>query len=225
MLGQTLSERILQDNADVWERMQHHRFVTDIEADKLPPEVFHRYLVYENAFVETAIAIFGHMLVKAPDLAERRRIVAVLKALSEEQIAYFQDTFAALGIAYEDPATLDLPMPVLAFQQGMLAYAAHGSYLDGVTVMFAAEWMYWHWSKRVVASPISDPILRRWVALHTEAAFTAQAQWLKEQVDRAGRLLDEAQRRRISRIFRAALLFEIDFHTAAYGADGADAGS
>jgi thiaminase/transcriptional activator TenA len=39
------------DNADVWEAMQQHRFVSDIIADRLAPDVFRRYLVFEHGFV------------------------------------------------------------------------------------------------------------------------------------------------------------------------------
>ena len=95
-MPQLLTDEILQDNADVWEEMQQHRFVTDIEADQLAPAVFRRYLIYENAFVETAISIFGHMLVKSPGLEEQRRITGILRDLSSEQITYFRDTFTAL---------------------------------------------------------------------------------------------------------------------------------
>jgi hypothetical protein len=54
------------DNADVWEAMQQHRFVSDIIADRLAPDVFRRYLVFEHGFVEAAILIFGHAMLKAP---------------------------------------------------------------------------------------------------------------------------------------------------------------
>ena len=38
----TLSERLREANRDVWNGMQAHRFVCDIEADSLPRDVFHR---------------------------------------------------------------------------------------------------------------------------------------------------------------------------------------
>ena len=216
MTESLLSEEILADNADVWTAMQDHRFVADIAADRLDPEVFRRYLVYENAFVETALSIFGYLLVKAPALDERRRIVGVLQALSEEQIPYFEQTFRDLGLASADASTLHRPLPVLAFQQGMLSYAAHGTYAEGVTAMFAAEWMYWHWCQRAMTRPISDPVLRRWVSLHTQEGFVSQARWLKQQIDAAGAHLDPVGRRRLSAVFRQALRFEIDFHSAPY---------
>jgi thiaminase/transcriptional activator TenA len=196
--------------------MQAHRFVREIEADHLDPAVFHRYLVYENAFVETAISIFGHLLVKAPGLAEQRWLIGVLKALSEEQITYFRDAFQEIGLPESAWHGIALPMPVVTFQQSMLAFAAHGPYAEGIAAMFAAEWMYWHWCRRAAGHRITDPVLCRWVALHAGDAFAGQARWLKQQIDLAGQGLRPEGRRRVSTVFGLALRLEIDFHTAAY---------
>ncbi len=216
MIQPRLSDEILAANGDVWQAMQDHRFVLDIGQDRLDPRVFRRYLAYENAFVETAITIFGYLLVKAPGLPEQRWMISVLKALSEEQITYFREAFAELGMADAEWQDIDLPMPVAAFAQGMLAIAAHGPYIDGIAAMFAAEWMYSHWCSAAAKSPISDPVMRRWVDLHAAEDFAAQAQWLKQQIDLAGLSLDAAARKRVARIFRRALLLEIDFHHAPY---------
>jgi thiaminase/transcriptional activator TenA len=81
-----LSSRILSANQSAWDTMQTHRFVVAIERDCLPVDVFKAYLVYECDFVETAMLIFGHMLVKAPGLAERRALAGVLQALAVDQI-------------------------------------------------------------------------------------------------------------------------------------------
>jgi thiaminase/transcriptional activator TenA len=211
-----LSDEILEANGDVWREMQEHRFVLDIGQDRLDPRVFRRYLAYENAFVETAITIFGYLLVKAPGLPEQRWMISVLKALSEEQITYFRKAFAELGMADTEWKNIELPMPVLSFDQGMLAIAAHGPYIDGITAMFAAEWTYWHWCSAAAKLPISDPVIRRWVDLHAAEDFAAQARWLKQQVDFVGLTLDGVGRKRVARIFRRALSLEINFHRVPY---------
>lgn len=212
-----LSDQILADNQDVWEAMQAHRFVRDIEEDRLDPAVFRRYLAYENAFVETAILIFGYAMVKAPGLDEQRWLIGVLKALSEEQIAYFRRAFDELGMPPAEWRDITMPGPVASFRDGMLAIAAHGPYVDGIAAMFAAEWMYWTWCRRAAARTISDPVLRRWVDLHAHEDFADQARWLRRQIDAAGAEMGERSRRHLSGIFRRALELEIDFHTAAYG--------
>ncbi len=161
-----LSDEILNQTQAIWDKMQSHRFVRDIEGDRLPDDVFKRYLAYENAFVETAILIFGYCMVKAPTLEEKRWLIGVLKALSEEQIYYFHKTFETLGMQESDWRDIQLPASVSAFRDGMLAIAAHDTYAAGITAMFAAEWMYWTWCDRAAKHTISNAKLREWVDWH-----------------------------------------------------------
>jgi len=208
-----LSERLRAANRDAWDAMQAHRFVRDIEADALPRAVFARYLVYENAFVETAILIFGHALLKAPDFSARRFLCGVLNGLGGAQLGYFDRAFAALGVAPHAAGTL--PASVVAFDRGMLHVAETGAYLDILTIMLAAEWMYATWCLRANAGPIADPHIAEWVRLHAEPDFLAQADWLRAQLDAAQ--VDEAAFARLSALFGHALRLEIDFHSAPYG--------
>ena len=210
----SLSEQMLDENRDVFEAMVHHRFVEDIKADRLPKEAFERYLVFEGAFVETAIAIFSYATAKAGTIEEKRWLIGVLDALANQQIAYFEKTFAARAI---DPARYDTGRAdVAAFREGMLAIARDGGFLDTIAAMFAAEWMYWTWSTEADRTDISDPLLKEWVRLHAEPEFEAQARWLKAVLDEAGETMDPAERKRLSTIFGRAQRLEIDFHEAAY---------
>ena len=217
MARETLSGRILRDNEAVFEAMVNHRFTADIENGRLPAEVFDRYLVYEGAFVDTAISIFALATAKAGTIGQKRWLIGVLDALANQQIAYFERTLAARAIG---PGRFDLAEPrVEAFRAGMLDIAEKGSFLDIAVAMFAAEWMYWTWSKRVAAAPIADPLVREWVAMHADDAFAAQARWLRDEIDAADAGLDETERARLSRGFGRAQEREIAFHDAAYGAE------
>ena len=210
----TLSESIRAANLDVWDAMQEHRFVAEIEQDRLPALAFKSYLIYECDFVETAMLIFGHMLIKAPGLAERRWLAGVLQALAVDQIGYFEAAFAAVGVTRADRVR-PLPASVFAFRDGMLAIARDGTYLDGVAIMLAAEWMYATWCARAAQRTISDAIVKQWVGLHAEPAFLAQADWLRRQIDAA----DPSEEAALSQRFRRALELEIAFHSAPFEGD------
>ncbi|MDX8479881.1 TenA family protein [Mesorhizobium sp. VK24D] len=217
MAGVTLSERILRENEAIFEAMVRHRFTTDIEAGHLPGEVFDRYLVYESAFVDTAISIFALATAKAGRIEEKRWLIGVLDDLANQQIAYFERTLAARAI---DPASFNLADPrIEAFCAGMLDIAEKGAFLDIIVAMFAAEWMYWTWSKRVATAAIADPQLVEWVAMHADDTFAKQAEWLRRQIDEANARLDEAARARLSAVFGRVQVLEIAFHDAAYGDD------
>ncbi|OCP00650.1 MULTISPECIES: TenA family protein [unclassified Ensifer] len=214
MPTETLSQQILRENAAVFAAMVNHRFVEDIVLERLSPAVFERYLVYEGAFVDTAISIFAFATAKAETIEQKRWLIAVLDALANQQIAYFERVFAERGI---DASAYDVDRPeVEAFRTGMLEIARDGGFLDTVAAMFAAEWMYWTWSKRAAGSNISDPHLNEWVEMHAHDDFAAQATWLRQQLDAAGKTLDASERNRLSAIFGRAQELEIAFHDAAY---------
>lgn len=209
-----LSDRMLAENAGDFARMTGHRFVADIRAGRLPPEVFDRYLVIEDAFVDTAIAIFAFATAKAEGIVRRRRLIAVQDALANEQIAYFERVLAERGIA-ASPARLS-DRRVGAFREGMLGIARSGGYAEIVTAMFAAEWMYWTWCRDVAPLAVADPHLRDWIDLHAGPDFEAQARWLKAEVDAAGEGLEDEGRARLVRLFGEVQRLEIAFHDAAY---------
>ncbi len=213
-MSETLSEQILRENRIVFDAMVNHRFVEDIKGDRLSKDVFERYLVFEGAFVDTAISIFAFAAAKAETIVQKRWLIGVLDALANQQIAYFEKTFAERGI---DPAVFDASIPeVAAFRDGMLAISQDGGYLDTVAAMFAAEWMYWTWSKEAAGHGMSDPLLKEWVDLHAHEDFAAQALWLKAELDTAGEGMSAEERSRLSGIFGRAQALEIAFHDAPY---------
>jgi thiaminase/transcriptional activator TenA len=197
--------------------MQTHRFVQDVEADRLPAEIFARYLSYEREFVETAVLIFGHAMLKAPDHEQRRVLIGVLHGLVEEQLPYFDSAFQEVQASPLPRG--GSPPAVRAFGDGMLAVAKHGSYEDILAAMLGAEWTYATWCCRAVARPISSPPLRRWVALHAEAPFLSGVEWLKMRLDALSAGLTQAARERCAFHFRRTLELEIDFHAAAYAVE------
>lgn len=209
----SLSDDILQANESILNEMLTHRFVEDICADRLPTDVFQRYVAYEGAFVETAISIFAYAVARAPDMEARRWMVGVLDALANEQVPYFEERYQTLGI---NPLA-DLPPQAAAFDRGMHELAKQGDFLDIATAMFAAEWMYWTWSKRAITCQISNADLKAWIALHVDETFAAQALWLKQAIDRYGSANDVS---RLSAIFAQVTELEIAFHHAPYEGAG-----
>lgn len=214
MAAESLSEQMLRENAQCFEEMVNHRFVRDIRQNRLSKAVFDRYLVYEGAFVDTAISIFAYAAAKAETIAQKRWLISVLDALANQQVRYFEKTFAARGL---DPRSFDMSRPdIAAFQNGMLGLARDGGFLDIVAAMFAAEWMYWTWSAKAASCEIGDSVLKEWVDVHAHEDFATQAQWLKRQLDDAGEALDVGERARLSGIFGQVQRLEIAFHTAPY---------
>lgn len=211
---EAFSDRLLREHQAAWQAMQQHRFVVDIEHQRLPEAVFNRYLVFEGNFVATAIAIFALGVSKAPAIRQQRWLTGVLNALLDTQITWFEEVLARRRI---DPADYPDNLPgVQRFRDGMLQTAREGSYAQIVTLMFGAEWMYYHWCRRVSERPLQDDDVQRWVEIHAEDAFYQQALWLKEELDSCASALGEEEKRALSVLYGEVLQWEIDFHTAAF---------
>ena len=78
----TASARILAENAALFDEMLAHPFVMGVTEGTLSKAAYHRYLVYEGAFVETAIGIFAQATIKAPSLDEKRWLIEVQQSLA-----------------------------------------------------------------------------------------------------------------------------------------------
>ncbi len=212
----SLSDWLRAGAAPAWERALGQRFVRDAVADRLPDEVFRRYLRIEFGFVDTAARVLGRTVHVAPSFATRRRLAAGLQNLTNGQFDYFQQVAGRLGL--ELPA-VDAPVPegAKALHEHFLAVAADGSYPVLLGCMLGAEWLYATWCDEGSRQQIGDPELREWIQLHTSGAFVGHVAWLRAELDRMGPQLDEAERERVLAAFQQTLRAEVPFHDVAYG--------
>lgn len=217
------SEQLRAQAEPSWDRMVRHRFTRDVTIDTLPSDVWRRYLIYEHAFVETAVTIFGYALVKAPSIDEQSRLSAVVASLTTDQIDYFDDAFERVGITDEERRIRELPVAVSAFRDGMLALAAHGTYEEIIGGMTAAEWMYLTWCTSAQETRQREPTVADWVRLHVTPEFTDQVGWLRGQLDAHGPQLAPRHRAAVAAAFQHTLDLEITFHHAPYGRSEPDA--
>jgi thiaminase/transcriptional activator TenA len=204
--------------------MMGHRFVRDMTAGSMPPDVLRRYLIYEHDFVEAAVTIFGYALVKAPSISEQAKLAGVLRGLTSDQLDYFDRVFRRLGVSEGERYPRALPANVLAFREGMLSLAAHRSYEEIIGGMGAAEWMYHTWCLEAQNHQPADPVVAEWIALHVAAPFAEQVDWLRSQLDEHGPTLAPWRQERVARAFRRTLALEIEFHEAPYQDAGASGG-
>lgn len=209
---ETFSDRLLREHQALWQAMQRHPFVEAIVENRLAEEDFHRYLVYEGDFVATAVKIVALGVSHAPSLSRQRWLIGGLNALVDTQLGWFDAVLARRGVQKEKYQPI--PPGIARFHHGMLLAAQRGGYADIITLMFGAEWMYYHWCARAAACPQADSDLSVWLEMHVDDAFYGQACWLKEELDCCAQGMDDAQKQRLSALYADVLRWEIDFHSA-----------
>jgi thiaminase/transcriptional activator TenA len=210
----TLREKI----RGVWEEAIRHRLFHEIATDTIDDAVYERYLKIEFGFVDTAARVLGLTVAKAPSFTERRVLAASLHDLTANQFDYFLGTFEQLGSPPEQRHPTYRPALAEDLHALFETTATHGRYEEILTCMLAAEWLYLEWCSEAHKTPSRRPYIADWVALHAGGNFARHVKWLREQLDRLAPRLDDSTRVQLAHLFKASLIAEIGFHTAAYKA-------
>src|SRR5437588_463419 len=210
------SDWLRQQSEPAWTATTRHRFTRELSGGRLDEAVFKRYLVNEYSFVKTSATVVGYAIAYAPSMEAKARLAAAAHALTTEQRAYFDRTFAALGVPPDEREPHTFDSAVLAFRDMVLGAAAHGRYEDTLATMLAAEWMYLTWSKRAADRLPSHPRFREWVEIHVTPAFEGHVAWMRGELDTLGPLVPPYRQAEVAYVFRRTLELEVGFHDAAY---------
>ena len=197
----------------LWDRALGHRMFREVAADTVRDADFGRYLRIEFGFVDTAAAVLGQAVAKAPSFAARRRLAAALGGLTRDQHDFFVEAFRRLGIG----GRVLRPRAARGLSAHFRRVARDGGYAEILAAMLGAEWLYLTWCRRAHATPSARPVVADWVALHVGADFAGQVAWMRGELDRIAPALSGQRRAGLRRVFTRTLEHEIDFHDVVYG--------
>ncbi len=200
-----------------WGRAIDHRFTRELAEDSLPDEVYRRYLIQDYIFLDVLVRIVGYAIATAPSMESRVKLSAFLAAVTDEENTYFLRSFEALGVTDRDLGTTAPNEVTAGFQETMLGAAESGGYVDILSVLLPAEWIYLDWAKPVAARRPERFYLREWIELHSLPEFESFVGWLRGELDREAGALPEERQMALAGLFRRIAELEVAFFDAAYG--------
>jgi thiaminase/transcriptional activator TenA len=158
------------------------RFIREVSAGTIEDLPYANYLLIEESFVHTATRLHGLAVWDAPTWEAVVVSAQAVQGLVGEQTEYFRVTRTAW------PVVADMADEQLAQSARLSEYtltaARAGGYPAVMTVLFAAETLYFNWCSRahqdgrVPPGPIAE-----WVALHAAEPFHTGVLALAAAVD------------------------------------------
>jgi thiaminase/transcriptional activator TenA len=200
------------------------RFVREVSDGTIGAIPFANYLLIEESFVHTATRLHGLAVWDAPSWPAVLDNARAVQALVGEQADYFRTARTAW------PVSANMSHQQLQQAQGLSDYAlavAHtGGYPAVMTVLFAAESLYYNWcSQAHQKRRLPEGFIAEWVALHAAEPFCTGVRALASAIDA---LPPEVPDSRLRSWFNGMLDAEINFHdsvfepcSSASSADGA----
>jgi thiaminase/transcriptional activator TenA len=188
------------------------RFIREVSDGTIGAVPFANYLLIEESFVRTAARLHGLAVWDAPSWSAVLDNARAVQALVGEQTEYFRAARTAW------PVGADMSDQQLVQSERLSRYALDaaraGGYPAVMTVLFAAESLYYNWCSQAHRNRlVPDGLIAEWVALHAAEPFHTGVRALASAVDALPQELPDSQMRSW---FNGMLDAEIVFHDSVF---------
>lgn len=206
------TETLRQAAREDWDATVHHRFVDELIAGTIAPEVMSRYLVQDHRFLDSFLMLLGAAQASADNFAARLTFARFGGMIAGEENTYFERSFEALGVSRETRDETPDSAPTAGFKAIMREAAERRSYAAALSVLCVAEWSYLEWAGRADGANPPSFVHAEWITLHDNPAFRDLVAFLRVELDRVGPADDALSHD----LFTRAVALERAFFDAAY---------
>lgn len=207
------TQHLLSLVVEDWHAATHHPFTNALANGTLSRDKMAGYLQQDYQFIEGFVRLLASAVAHAPTLADAVPGAQFLGLICGPENTYFLRSLQALEV----PPTAPAAPETFAFQQLMDQARCSGRYEIMLSVLVVAEWIYLDW-----ASPFEDRAedlpfwLGEWITLHSGDGFAQVVAYLRDQLDTAWDMLDDAARTQVTATFTQAVRLERAFFDASW---------
>lgn len=211
----TLSERLYQAAAPIWQKTLAHPFVTELGNGTLPLENFQFYMRQDYVFLIEYSRLLALATAKAPDLDTMGRFANLLDTTLNREMALHREFAARCGISTAALAAT-IPAPTTsAYTNHLVRIAALGGLPEIIAALLPCQWGYCEIGQTLArrGKPATAPFYGQWIELYASPEFAALAAWLRELLNS---LNGSAPEERLVKIFCTSARYEHLFWEMAY---------
>lgn len=212
----TFTEELWASNADLFDAILAHPFITGLTDGTLPPAAFAHFVVQDALYLRDYARALAVVATRAPDPGAMQMFARHAADAVAAELELHSSLMPELGISPAEMAAAG-PSPVnLAYTSYLLATTQGGSYAEGVAVVLPCYRVYWEVGKELVRRGSPDARFQRWIDTYSGDEFAAVVRDVIAEADRLGVSLSGPQRSLAARHYRATTRYEWMFWDSAY---------
>ena len=217
-MSQSVSERLRQAAAPIWEKCLHHPFVTAIGDGTLPVEKFQYFMLQDYLYLFDYAKVFALGVVKAQDRALMQTFSQNVNAILNGEMNIHRAYMQRLGITEEQVSAVQPALDNLSYTHYMMAVADMGGPMEIVASILACSWSYAEIGQALAKIPgaADHPFYGEWVKSYASDDYTATNQALIDLMDELAEGITEAQFDRLAEIFVNCSRYELGFWDMAW---------
>ena len=217
-MSQSVSERLRQAAAPIWEKCLRHPFVTAIGDGTLGVEKFQYFMLQDYLYLFDYAKVFALGVVKAQDRALMQTFSQNVNAILNGEMNIHRAYMQRLGITEEQVSAVKPALDNVSYTHYMLAVADMGGPAEIVASILACSWSYAEIGQALAKIPgaAEHPFYGEWIQGYASEDYAADNQALIELTDTLSQGMTEAEIARLEDIFVNCSRYELGFWDMAW---------
>ena len=218
MSGLSVSARLRQAAAPIWEECLRHPFVTGIGDGTLGVEKFQYFMLQDYLYLFDYARVFALGVVKARDPKLMRTFAENVNAILGGEMNIHRAYMERLGITEDQVFAVKPALDNTSYTHYMLAVAESGGPMEIVAAILACSWSYAEIGQALAKIPgaADHPFYGEWIKSYASEDYAATNQALIGLMDELAEGITEAQFDRLAEIFVNCSRYELGFWDMAW---------
>ena len=218
MSGLSVSARLRQAAAPIWEECLRHPFVTGIGDGTLGVEKFQYFMLQDYLYLFDYARVFALGVVKARDPKLMRTFAENVNAILGGEMNIHRAYMERLGITEDQVFAVKPALGNTSYTHYMLAVAESGGPMEIVAAILACSWSYAEIGQALAKRPgaADHPFYGEWVRGYASENYAATNQALMALMDELAKDATGAQFDRLEEIFVNCSRYELGFWDMAW---------
>ena len=212
-MGDSVSYRLHDAAAPIWEACLKHPFVTGIGDGTRAAEKFRYFMLQDYLYLFDYARVFALGVVKARDPRLMRIFAANVDAILGGEMEIHRTYMARLGITEEQVFAVKPALDNLSYTNYMLSVASTGGPAEIVASILACSWSYAEIGQALARIPgaAEHPFYGEWIRGYASDSYAATNQSLIELMDELAAGASGEQMARLTDIFVNCSRYELGF--------------
>ena len=212
-MSNSVSCRLHDAAASVWEACLKHPFVTGIGDGTLAVEKFRHFMLQDYLYLFDYARVFALGVVKARKPELMRIFAANVDAILGGEMKIHRAYMKRLGITEEQVFAVKPALDNLSYTNYMLSVASSGSPLEIVASILACSWSYAEIGQALAAIPgaVEHPFYGEWIQGYSSEEYAATNQALIELMNSLAANATEDQIAYLTEVFVNCSRYELGF--------------
>lgn len=214
----SVSCRLHNAAAPIWEDCLKHPFVTGIGNGSLAVEKFQHYMLQDYLYLFDYARVFALGVVKARAPELMRIFAANVDAILGGEMKIHRAYMKRLGISEEQVFAVKPALDNLSYTNYMLSVASSGTPMEIVASILACSWSYAEIGQALatVPSAAEHPFYGEWIQSYASEDYAATNQKLIDLMDSLAANATEEQIAYLTEIFVNCSRYELGFWDMAW---------